>query len=63
MDKLQVYGKANLNGSIEIPGAKNAVLPIMACSILTNKNLHLTNMDLKEWKRIEGIDQYNRKRH
>lgn len=44
MDKLQVYGKANLNGSIEIPGAKNAVLPIMACSILSNKNLHLTNV-------------------
>ena len=37
MDKLQVFGQANLKGSIDIPGAKNAVLPIMACSILSNK--------------------------
>ena len=33
------------------------------CGNNKNRNLHLTNMDLKEWKRIEGIDQYNRKRH
>jgi len=44
MDKLKVFGKANLNGSIKIPGAKNAVLPIMACSILSNQSLHLTNV-------------------
>ena len=44
MDKLKVFGKADLNGSIKIPGAKNAVLPIMACSILSNQSLHLTNV-------------------
>ena len=44
MDKLQVFGQANLKGSIDIPGAKNAVLPIMACSILSNKSLHLMNV-------------------
>ena len=44
MDKLQVFGKSDLKGSLDIPGAKNAVLPIMACSLLSNKSLHLTNV-------------------
>ena len=44
MDKLQVFGKADLKGSIDIPGAKNSVLPIMASSILSNQSLHLTNI-------------------
>ena len=44
MDKLQVFGKADLKGFINIPGAKNAVLPIMACSILSNKSLSLMNV-------------------
>lgn len=33
MDKLQVFGKADLKGFINITGAKNAVLPIMACHL------------------------------
>tara|TARA_Y100000590_G_C15718831_1_gene1012815 strand:+ start:1477 stop:2727 length:1251 start_codon:yes stop_codon:yes gene_type:complete len=44
MDKLKIFGKAKLKGSINISGAKNAVLPIMACSMLSNYNLHLTNV-------------------
>ena len=44
MDKLQIFGKANLRGFINIPGSKNAALPIMACSILSNENLRLTNI-------------------
>ena len=44
MDKLKVFGKADLKGSIDIFGAKNSVLPIMACSILSKKNLHLFNV-------------------
>ena len=32
MDKLKIFGKADLSGSIEIPGAKNAAL--LAASIL-----------------------------
>ena len=38
MDKLQVFGKSDLKGSIDIHGAKNAVLPIMACSMLSLLN-------------------------
>ena len=56
MDKLQVFGKSNLKGSIDIPGAKNAVLPIMACSLLSNKSLHLTNVpnlvDIKTMQKL-----------
>ncbi|AAU04035.1 UDP-N-acetylglucosamine 1-carboxyvinyltransferase [Rickettsia typhi] len=43
MQKLIIHGGKPLEGSINISGAKNAVLPIMAASILTNK-LHITNV-------------------
>ena len=56
MDKLQVFGKADLKGFIDTPGAKNAVLPIMACSILSNKSLHLNNVpnlvDIKTMQKL-----------
>ena len=56
MDKLQVFGKSDLKGSIDIPGAKNAVLPIMACSILSNKSLYLKNVpnlvDIKTMQKL-----------
>ena len=44
MDKLKIFGKSNLKGSIKILGAKNSILPIMASSLLTKQNLHLTNV-------------------
>jgi UDP-N-acetylglucosamine 1-carboxyvinyltransferase len=44
MDKLKIIGKANLSGSIDIPGAKNAALPIMICSLLSKQKLHLNNI-------------------
>lgn len=28
-----------------------------------NREMQITQRDLAEWKRIEGIDQYNKKRH
>ena len=56
MDKLQVFGKSDLKGSIDIPGAKNAVLPIMACSMLSNKSLYLKNVpnlvDIKTMQKL-----------
>ena len=39
MDKLVVNGSLELKGSIEISGAKNAVLPLMAATLLT-KGVH-----------------------
>ena len=44
MDKLQIYGKADLKGFIKIFGSKNAALPILTCSLLSNENLHLSNI-------------------
>ena len=35
MDKLVIHGGHPLNGSVRISGAKNAVLPIMAATIIT----------------------------
>ena len=56
MDKLQVFGKADLKGFINITGANNAVLHIMACSILSNQSLHLTNVpslvDIKTMQKL-----------
>ena len=44
MDKLEIIGKASLKGSINIPGAKNAALPLMVVSLLSKNGLHLKNM-------------------
>ena len=43
MDAIRVRGGNPLNGEITISGAKNAALPLMAASLLTNGTLTLTN--------------------
>ncbi len=45
MQKLLIKGKKELSGSITISGSKNASLPILAASILSNK-VKLTNVPL-----------------
>ena len=44
MDKLRIFGGQALSGRIQIAGAKNASLPLMAASLLTDKNLILRNL-------------------
>ncbi|HTJ64295.1 MAG TPA: UDP-N-acetylglucosamine 1-carboxyvinyltransferase [Alphaproteobacteria bacterium] len=44
MDKIVIKGGKPLSGIIPISGAKNAALPIMAASILTDQTLTLTNV-------------------
>jgi len=44
MDYLQIEGGAKLHGSVAISGAKNAALPIIAATILSDKRLELTNL-------------------
>ncbi len=44
MKKLLIRGGKKLNGTIEITGAKNAALPLMVASILTDEKLTLTNV-------------------
>ena len=46
MQKLIIKGKKILSGSIDISGSKNATLPILAATILTDKPLTLKNVPL-----------------
>ena len=44
MDKLKIYGNADLSGSIDVPGAKNSALPVMVASLLSQEELILKNI-------------------
>tara|TARA_B100000959_G_scaffold280712_1_gene343076 strand:- start:343 stop:1602 length:1260 start_codon:yes stop_codon:yes gene_type:complete len=51
MDKLEVFGAKKLEGSVRISGSKNAALPILAATILSNKKIILNNLpDVKDIK-------------
>ncbi len=43
MDSIRITGGVPLTGTIAISGAKNAALPLMACGLLTDDTLTLTN--------------------
>ena len=44
MKKLEVFGAAKLKGQVKISGSKNASLPILAATLLSNKKISLTNL-------------------
>ena len=44
MDRIRIVGGRNLNGTISISGAKNATLPLMIASLLTEQTLILDNV-------------------
>ena len=44
MQKLEVFGVNKLKGQIKISGSKNAALPILAATLLTNKKVYLKNL-------------------
>ena len=44
MQKLEVFGANKLRGQIKISGSKNASLPILAATILSNKKIILKNL-------------------
>ena len=44
MDRIRVVGGHKLNGTIRISGAKNAALPLMIASLLTDDTLTLENV-------------------
>ena len=58
MDRIQIRGGAQLNGVIPISGAKNAALPLMIASLLTDQTLTLENLprlaDVSQLARILG---------
>src|SRR5688500_2742194 len=63
MDRIRIAGGRRLSGTIAISGAKNATLPLMIASLLTDKKLTLENVpdlaDVGLLKRIlanHGVD-------
>jgi UDP-N-acetylglucosamine 1-carboxyvinyltransferase len=44
MDRIKIRGGAELKGAIPISGAKNAALPLMIASLLTDQTLTLENL-------------------
>ena len=49
MKKLEVFGVAKLKGQIKLSGSKNASLPILAATLLSDKKISLTNLpDVKD---------------
>ena len=44
MDKLEVLGGNKLKGHVKISGSKNASLPILAASLLSQKKIYLNNL-------------------
>ena len=58
MDKIRIVGGRELSGRVEVSGAKNAVLPAMAASLLTEEPLSLENVpdvwDVGTMRRLLG---------
>ncbi len=56
MDQLVIRGGKSLQGEVEASGAKNAALPLMAASLLTEEPLRLSNvprlMDVRTMSRL-----------
>ena len=46
MEKLEIIGGKKLSGTIAISGSKNATLPILAATILTNKKIVIKNVPI-----------------
>ena len=44
MNKLKIYGGKPLCGEVQISGAKNAALPILAASLLAKDNVTIDNV-------------------
>ena len=44
MQKIEVFGANKLKGTIKISGSKNASLPILAATLLTDKSVRLKNL-------------------
>lgn len=56
MDKIVITGGRPLKGEIEISGAKNSAIKLMALCLLTDEPLELTNMpDLMDTRSMAGL--------
>jgi len=58
MQKLEVFGASKLKGQIKISGSKNASLPILAATLLSNKKVYLRNLPkVKDIETMLGLLQ------
>src|SRR5690348_17972692 len=56
MDRILIRGGVPLSGTIQIGGAKNAALPLMAASLLTSDHVVLTNVpDLADIRTMANL--------
>ena len=46
MQKLIIKGNKNLSGTVKISGSKNATLPILASTILSDKKIVINNIPI-----------------
>lgn len=59
MDKIKIIGGNILNGKIYISGAKNAALPLICASLLTDESIILKNVpDLSDITFLNGLLKY-----
>jgi len=71
MDKLEVFGAKRLKGNVSISGSKNAALPILAATILSDKKIILKNLPnvkdietmIKLLESIGSIIKYSKKKN
>ena len=55
MEKLEVFGANMLKGQVKISGSKNASLPILAATLLSDKKVCLSNVPkVKDIKTIKS---------
>lgn len=56
MQKLQITGGISLDGEVEISGAKNAVLPVLAATLLASTSMKLRNVpNLKDVTTLANV--------
>ena len=44
MDKFKINGPSKIRGEVSISGSKNAALPILAATLLFDKNVTIKNL-------------------
>ena len=56
LEKIYITGEKKLTGSVNISGAKNAALPLMALSLIINKDFNLYNVpDLADTRLMSNL--------
>ena len=61
MEKLEVFGAEKLRGQVKISGSKNASLPILVATLLSEKQIYLNNIPkVKDIETMLSLLNYHR---